>query len=126
MTLLFICFVFAIICYSFTQMLVYMSGPFRIFEKLRKKMHSWHEQLGELISCEYCTSTWTSFFISTLNLIFIPKIAFTPFNLLLGGTGLWWLIILLDGLYGSGCTWLLFRLEDYLTLKVEEENDGRD
>jgi hypothetical protein len=35
--------------------------------------------------------------------------------MILGGTGLWWLIILLDGLCGSGTTWLLFRLEDFLT-----------
>ena len=125
MTCLFIFFVFAIMCYSLTQMLVYMSGPFRIFERFRNFMHGLNDQLGELISCEFCTSTWTSFFISALNVIFIPTIAFTPFNLILGSTGLWWLIIFLDGLLGSGCTWLLFRLEDYLTLKAEETEDGK-
>lgn len=121
MMYLFIFTTFAIMCYSMTQMLVYMSGPFRCFEHLREWFHNIHEQLGELISCEYCTSTWCSFFLSALNVIFIPTIAFTPFNLLLGATHLWWLIILLDGLVGSGCTWLLFRLEDYLTVKSQED-----
>jgi Na+-driven multidrug efflux pump len=84
-------------------------------------MQRTHDQLGELISCEACTSTWVSFFVSALNLLFIPSIAFTPFNLLLGDTGLWWLIILLDGLFGSGVSWMLFRIEDAL-VAIKEKN----
>lgn len=118
---LFIFLVFSFICYSATQFLVYLNGPFHIFEKFRTLMQNTHEQLGELISCEACTSTWVSFFISALNVIFIPTIAFTPFNLLLGGYGLWWLIIVLDGLLGSGVVWLLFRIEDALTA-IKEKN----
>lgn len=112
---LFIFFVFAFICYSGTQMLVYLNGPFHIFEKFRQIMQDTNDQLGELVSCEACTSTWMGFFISAINLIIIPSIAFTPFNIILGGHGLWWLIIFLDGMFGSGVAWLLFRLEDYLT-----------
>ena len=88
-------------------------------------MQNTHQQLGELISCEACTSTWISFFVSALNLIVIPTIAFTPFNLILGGHGLWWLIILLDGLFGSGAAWLLFRVEDALTA-IKEKNQTYD
>lgn len=84
-------------------------------------MQQTHDQLGELVSCEACTSTWISFFISALNILIIPTIAFTPFNLLLGNTGLWWLIILLDGLFGSGISWMLFRIEDALTA-IKEKN----
>lgn len=123
MMYIFIFIVFGIMCYSMTQMLVYMRGPFGCFEHLRNLFNKLSKQLGELISCEYCTSTWCSFVLSALNVIFIPSIAFTPFNLLLGSTGLWWLIILLDGLVGSGCTWLLFRLEDYLTVNSQGQYD---
>ena len=119
----FILFIFSFACYSATQMLVYLNGPFHIFEKFRNLMQRTHEQLGELIGCEACTSTWVSFIISAINLIFIPSVAFTPFNLLLGGSGLWWLIILLDGLFGSGVAWLLFRLEDYLVNNTQNEED---
>ena len=88
-------------------------------------MQKTSDQLAELVSCEACTSTWVSFFISALNLIVLPSIAFTPFNLILGGKGLWWLIILLDGLYGSGITWMLFRIEDYLVNNsTNNEEDG--
>ena len=112
---IFIFLVFSFICYSATQMIVYLNGPFHIFEKFRQFLQNTNDQLGELVSCEACTSTWMGFFISALNLIIIPTIAFTPFNLILGGHGLWWLIIFLDGMFGSGISWLLFRLEDYLT-----------
>ena len=118
---IFVFLVFSFICYSGTQFIVYLNGPFHIFEKFRKLMQNTHEQLGELISCEACTSTWVSFFVSALNLIFIPSIAFTPFNLILCGHGLWWLIILLDGLFGSGVSWMLFRIEDALTA-IKEQN----
>lgn len=119
---IFVFLVFSFICYSGTQFIVYLNGPFHIFEKFRKLMQNTHEQLGELISCEACTSTWVSFFVSALNLIFIPSIAFTPFNLILCGQGLWWLIILLDGLFGSGVSWMLFRIEDALTA-IKEQNE---
>ena len=118
---IFIFLIFSFICYSGTQFIVYLNGPFHIFEKFRKLMQRTHDQLGELISCEACTSTWVSFFVSTLNLLFIPSIAFTPFNLLLGDTELWWLIILLDGLFGSGVSWMLFRIEDAL-VAIKEKN----
>ena len=115
MIYLFILITFSFVCYAGTQMIVYLNGPFQMFEHFRNFMQGISDQLGELISCEACTSVWVSFFISALNLIFIPSIAFTPFNLLLGCTGLWWLIILLDGLFGCGIVWMLFRIEDALT-----------
>lgn len=118
---IFIFLLFSFVCYSGTQFIVYLNGPFHIFEKFRHLMQRTHDQLGELVSCEACTSTWVSFFISAINLLIIPTIAFTPFNLILGGTGLWWLIIMLDGLFGSGVSWLLFRLEDYLVNNTQTE-----
>lgn len=121
MYFIFIFLIFSFVCYSGTQMIVYLNGPFHVFEKFRKLMQNIHEQLGELVSCEACTSCWVSFFVSALNLIVIPSVPFTPFNLILAGQGLWWLIILMDGLFGSGISWMLFRLEDYLTNNSKEE-----
>lgn len=118
---IFIFLLFSFVCYSGTQFIVYLNGPFHIFEKFRTFMKKMHDQLGELVGCEACTSTWVSFFISALNLLIIPSVAFTPFNLLLGSSGFWWLIILLDGLFGSGITWMLFRIEDAL-VSIKEKN----
>ena len=114
MYFIFILIFFAFVCYSGTQFIVYLNGPFHVFEKFRRLMQETSTQLGELVGCEACTGTWVSFMISALNLVIIPDVAFTPSNAILEGTGLWWLIILLDGLYGSGAAWLLFRIEDFL------------
>lgn len=113
--------IFCFTCYSFVNMLLYFSGPFGIFEHIRNIAGKISPRMGELFSCPACASTWVSFFLSALNLLIISSVPFTPFNLILGGTGLWWLIILLDGLCGSGTTWLLFKFEDFLVSNTKSE-----
>ena len=115
--------IFCFTCYSFVNMLLYFDGPFKIFHHVRTIASSISDNFSELFQCPACASTWVSFFISILNLIFVPTIAFTPFNLILGNTGFWWLIILLDGLCGSGTTWLLFKFEDYLVSNTQTEEE---
>lgn len=113
--------IFCFTCYSFVNMLLYFSGPFGVFEHIRNIAGRISPRMGELFSCPACASTWVSFFLSVLNLLIIPSVPFTPFNLILGGTGLWWVIILLDGLCGSGTTWLLFKFEDFLVSNTKPE-----
>lgn len=113
--------IFCFTCYSFVNMLLYFSGPFGVFEHIRNIAGKISPRMGELFSCPACASTWVSFFLSALNLLIISSVPFTPFNLILGGTGLWWLIILLDGLCGSGTTWLLFKFEDFLVSNTKSE-----
>ena len=116
--------IFCFTCYSFVNMLLYFSGPFGIFEHIRNIAGKISPRMGELFSCPACASTWVSFFLSALNLLIIPSVPFTPFNLILGSTGLWWLIILLDGLCGSGTTWLLFKFEDFLVSNTKQDEDN--
>lgn len=116
--------IFCFTCYSFVNMLLYFSGPFGVFEHIRNIAGRISPRMGELFSCPACASTWVSFFLSALNLLIIPSVPFTPFNLILSGTGLWWLIILLDGLCGSGTTWLLFKFEDFLVSNTKPEEDN--
>lgn len=116
--------IFCFTCYSFVNMLLYFSGPFGVFEHIRNIAGKISPRMGELFSCPACASTWVSFFLSALNLLIISSVPFTPFNLILGGTGLWWLIILLDGLCGSGTTWLLFKFEDFLVSNTKPEEDN--
>ena len=118
--------IFCFTCYSFVNMLLYFSGPFGIFEHIRNIAGKISPRMGELFSCPACASTWVSFFLSALNLLIIPSVPFTPFNLILGSTGLWWLIILLDGLCGSGTTWLLFKFEDFLVSNTKPDEDNID
>ena len=58
-----------------------------------------------------CLSTWIGILWAALDYWLIP-IAITPFNIILGGTGMWYLIIFMDAMFTCGIVWLLFQLEE--------------
>lgn len=99
--------------YSFTNMLVYLRGPFGIFEHIRNIANKIHSNIGELFSCMACCSTWVGLFFCLINLIIIPSMALTPAFLILGTTtNLWWLKLLIDMGCTSGFVWILHNFEE--------------
>ena len=99
--------------YGITTMLIYFNGPFDIIEYFRKTMNAIHPKLGELFQCPFCLSTWIGGIFSIINYLWIP-IKITPFNMILAGSGLWWLIIPMDSFLTCGTVWLLHVLDEYL------------
>lgn len=99
--------------YGITTMLIYFNGPFDIIEYFRKTMNAIHPKLGELFQCPFCLSTWIGGLFSIINHLWIP-IKITPFNMILAGSGLWWLIIPMDSFLTCGTVWLLHVLDEYL------------
>lgn len=99
--------------YGVTTMMIYFDGPFDIISTFRKIMNSIHPKLGELVQCPFCFSTWCGMLFSVLNYFCIP-VKITPFNMILGSTGLWWLIIPMDMFLTCGSVWLLHVLDEYL------------
>lgn len=99
--------------YGITTMLIYFDGPFDIIEYFRKTMNAIHPKLGELFQCPFCLSTWIGGLFSMINYLLIP-IRITPFNMILAGSGLWWLIIPMDAFLTCGTVWLLHVLDEYL------------
>lgn len=99
--------------YGITTMLIYFNGPFDIIEYFRKTMNAIHPKLGELFQCPFCLSTWIGGLFSIINYLWIP-IKITPFNMILDGSGLWWLIIPMDAFLTCGTVWLLHVLDEYL------------
>lgn len=99
--------------YGITTMLIYFNGPFDIIEYFRKTMNAIHPKLGELFQCPFCLSTWIGGLFSMINYLWIP-IKITPFNMILAGSGLWWLIIPMDSFLTCGTVWLLHVLDEYL------------
>ena len=63
---------------------------------------------------------------SIINYFFVP-IPFTPFNIILGGTGMWYLILFMDAMFTCGIVWLLFQLEEMLerTGKITYEDEEK-
>lgn len=124
MSLFGVCVIYGIMLYGMVLMAVNFSGPFGVMDKFRTFLHWLHPQLGELIECPYCTSTWIGGGISLIN-YFLISIKFTPFNIIFNGSELWWCIIPLDTFFGCGIVWLLHVLDEYLesNTKVEYEDE---
>ena len=107
-------FCYILVSYGLANLFVYSNGPFHIFEKWRNFTHNIHEQVGELFTCMLCLSTWIGLFLSIVNIILLPLFPFTPFNIILGASGMHWLIVLLDMGFTSACVWLLHQLEEMM------------
>lgn len=118
-----ICYI--IFAYGITELFVFFDGPFDIIEKFRKLCHWISPAFGKLFTCMACLSTWIGLLWSALNYWFVP-ISFTPFNIILGATHMWWLIILMDGMFTCGIVWILFQLEEMMerTGKIRYEDEG--
>ena len=104
---------YILLSYGITTMLIYFNGPFDIIEYFRQTMNASHPKLGELFQCPFCLSTWIGGLVSIINYLWIP-IKITPFNMILAGSGLWWLIIPMDSFLTCGTVWLLHVLDEYL------------
>ena len=108
---------YSIMAYGACNIIVFGSGPFRIFERIREWADDIDEHFGQLFSCMMCLPTNFGIICSLVNWFFIP-IAFTPFNILFAGTGLWWLAMLCDGAFTSGIVWLINTIQEYIENKT--------
>ena len=108
---------YSIMAYGACNVIVFGSGPFRIFEHIREWADDIDEHFGQLFSCMMCLPTNFGIICSLVNWFFIP-IAFTPFNILFVGTGFWWLAMLCDGAFTSGIVWLINTIQEYIENKT--------
>lgn len=119
--------IYFLCAFGLTELLVYYDGFLHIFEYIRSIAHRIHPHIGELFTCVACCSCWVGIMFSLINFLWIP-IAFTPFNIILETTGLWWLIIPLDMATTAGVVLLLHHLDEALerlgiTYVDEETNE---
>lgn len=108
-----IIFLYCIVCYGISNMFVFGSGPFKIFEHIRNITSSISEHFGLLFQCMMCFPANLGIILSLVDWFLIPQIAFTPFNIFLTGTGLWWLALLLDCGFTSGIVWIIHHIESF-------------
>ena len=127
----FILFLYCIASYGFSNMMVFGSGPFRIFEHIRNITDKISEHFGSLFKCMMCFPANLGLVLSVIDWFLIKDIAFTPFNILLAGTGLWWLALILDCFFTSGIVWLMHNFESFFEnlgqgnqiQEIEDDND---
>lgn len=113
MSNLLIIFIYSIFAYGLANMMVFGSGPFRIFERIRSLTSSISEHFGLLFSCMMCLPANIGLFFSLLDWFVLKNIAIAPFNILLAGTGLWWLAIIMDCCFTSGMVWFIHHVETF-------------
>lgn len=116
-----IIFLYCIVCYGLSNMMVFSDGPFHIFTKIRDLANSISEHFGKLFSCMICLPANIGWVFSLINWFFIP-VALTPFNILLSGTGLWWLAMILDCCFTTGAVWIIHNVESFFESIAEGKN----
>lgn len=114
-----IIFIYSIFLFGISWMFVFSDGPFHIFSIIRKISNSISEHFGQLFSCMVCFPSNLSWVMSLIDWFFLPQIAFTPFNILLTGTGLWWLAILMDIGFGAGIVWAIHNIVSFFEAIAE-------
>lgn len=107
-----IIFLYCIFAYGLSNMVVFSSGPFRIFERIRNFANSISEHFGQLFQCMICFPANVGWVLSLINWFFIP-FPFTPFNLILIDTNLWWLAMIGDCCFTSGIVWIIHNIESF-------------
>lgn len=115
---------YCLVAYGLSNMMVFGSGPFRIFEHIRNISNAIGEHFGQLFTCMMCFPANFGWVMSVIDWFLLPKIAITPFNIILAGTGYWWLALLLDCCFTSGVVWLIHHFEEYFESAADKANPG--
>lgn len=108
-----IIFLYCIAVYGLSNMMVFGSGPFKIFEHIRYYTSHISEHFGSLFSCMMCFPANIGWVVSLIDWFLIENFALTPFNILLVGTNLWWIALLADCCFTSGIVWIIHNIESF-------------
>ena len=120
-----IIFIYSIAAYGICNMIVFGSGPFKIFEKIREWSYDISEHFSSLFSCMMCLPANIGWITSLINWFLIP-IKITPFNLLLAGTNLWWVALICDCCFTSGIVWIIHNIESFFENIMNNGSDIQD
>jgi hypothetical protein len=112
-------------------MVVFGSGPFKIFERIRGASNDINPHFGTLFSCMMCFPANIGCVVSLIDWFLLPSIAITPFNLMLIGTNLWWVALIFDCCFTSGVVWIIHNIESFFEsiasgTSSSQENDDND
>ena len=118
-----ILFIYVIFAYGFSNMMVFGSGPFRLFERIRTITYRISPHFGEMFQCMMCFPANLGWVMSLINWFFIP-IAFTPGNMMLDETDLWYVAMLIDCCFTSGAVWLIHHIEEWFENLAEGAKNG--
>ena len=112
--------VYVLMTYGLSNLIVYGSGPYDMLIRMRNYLGKVSSTIGDMLQCMMCTSTNVGWILSLINILLIPTIPFTPFNIIFNNSSLWYLIIPLDASFTSGCVWLIHTLQELMESKTND------
>lgn len=121
-----IIFLYFIVTFSISFMFVYSTGPFHIFEKIRRGAERISPNLGELFDCMYCFPSWVGIVLSILNQFAFTSIAFTPFCILFGITAPWYIVLAFNWFVTSGGVYIIDCIIKRILGEVPEYENGEE
>jgi hypothetical protein len=122
----FILFCYIFFAYGFSNMVVFGSGPFRVFEKLRETTERINPHFGQMFQCMMCFPANLGWIISIVNWFLIP-IAITPGNMIfdeIPESNLWYAAMIFDCCFTSGMVWFIHHIEEWFENLAEGRNTG--
>lgn len=108
-----IIFLYCMAAYGISNMVVFGSGPLRIFEHIRNISSGISSHFGTMFSCMMCFPANVGLIASLIDWFLIKNFALTPFNILLMGTNLWWVALIADCCFTSGIVWIIHNVESF-------------
>ena len=109
-----IIFAYTFFVYGISVLFTQSYGPANIFFRLRLWAGKVGDNFGMLFKCMTCFPTNVGWVFSLFDWFLVPGVAISPFNMILGGTGLWWLAMILDACYCAGTCRLLWNIDDFI------------
>ncbi len=103
-----------IFAYGLSNLLVYGSGPLNVLGRFRQLSEKFLPTLGDMLKCMMCTSANIGWITSLLNVVCLPSVPITPFNLVINDPSLWYVIVFCDLCATSGAVWLIHTLQETL------------
>lgn len=109
-----ILFVYTFVVFGISILFTNTLGPFNIFFRIRLWTEKISDNLSYLFRCMTCFPTNVGWVMSLFNWFIVPDVAFTPFNMILRGTNLWWLAMILDAGYCAGTCHIMANIDDFI------------
>lgn len=103
---------YLLMAYGLTNLIVFGKGPFDLLVTFRTIMGKISYTFEDMLSCMMCTSANVGWILSLLNILFLPSLRLTPFNIIIDNNNLWYLIIILDMTLTSGVVWLIHSVQE--------------
>lgn len=122
----FILFCYIFFAYGLSVMFTNSIGPFRIFYHIRGIAEKIGPTWSYLLKCMFCFPSNVGWVFSLFNWFIVNQVLISPGNMILHGTGFWWLAAIMDACITGGICRLLWNIDDFIDKSTPIFDDNED